>query len=223
MHIVDGAVSAPLLIGGGACALVGTAIGLRQLSAEKLPQAAVISAVFFVASLVHVPIGISSVHLILNGLAGIILGWAAFPALLIALLLQAVFFGFGGITILGVNTLNIALPAIIMYYAMRPLLRRNTPKTIACAGAIAGAGSIILTSLFVTLTLMLNGEGFVDVAKLVVIAHLPVAAVEAVLSAAALGLLAKVRPEALGITTQPYCAPQPATAHHGIPPSGVAE
>ncbi|MEZ5584187.1 MAG: energy-coupling factor ABC transporter permease [Candidatus Competibacteraceae bacterium] len=62
------------------------ALGLRALSPERLPQAGLLSAAFFVASLIHVPIGLSSTHLVLNSLLGVVLGWAAFPALLIALL-----------------------------------------------------------------------------------------------------------------------------------------
>jgi cobalt/nickel transport system permease protein len=43
----------------------------------------VLSATFFVASLIHVPVGPSSVHLIMSGLAGLVLGWTAFPALFV--------------------------------------------------------------------------------------------------------------------------------------------
>ncbi|NJO54348.1 MAG: cobalt transporter CbiM, partial [Bacteroidales bacterium] len=120
MHIVDGALSVPVIVTGTALAVAGIGIGLRQMPTDRIPAAGVLSATFFVASLIHVPIGPSSVHLILNGLAGLVLGWAAFPALFVGLLLQAVFFGFGGLTVLGVNTLNIALPAVIVFYLCRP-------------------------------------------------------------------------------------------------------
>ncbi len=71
-----------------------------------------LAAAFFVASLIHVPIGPSNVHLILNGIVGLLLGWAAFPAILIALVLQAMLFQYGGISTLGVNTIIMALPAV---------------------------------------------------------------------------------------------------------------
>ena len=45
-------------------------------------------------------------HLILNGLLGMLLGWAAFPSIFVALMLQAILFQYGGITVLGVNTFN---------------------------------------------------------------------------------------------------------------------
>ena len=98
MHIVDGALSTEVVTGGAVLAVAGIAYGLKHLSMEKIPAAGMLSATFFVASLIHVPLGPSSIHLIMNGVAGMILGWAAFPALFVGLLLQAVFFGFGGIT-----------------------------------------------------------------------------------------------------------------------------
>ncbi|MDX1739104.1 MAG: energy-coupling factor ABC transporter permease, partial [Alphaproteobacteria bacterium] len=101
MHIVDGALSSEVLIGGAAISAVGLGLGLKRLNIENIPTAGVLSASFFIASLIHVPLGPSSVHLILGGLAGLVLGWAAFPALFVGLLLQAVFFGFGGLTVLG--------------------------------------------------------------------------------------------------------------------------
>ena len=54
----------------------------------------------------------SSAHLILNGLLGVVLGWAAFPVIFVALLLQAVLFQFGGFTVLGVNTATMGLGAL---------------------------------------------------------------------------------------------------------------
>ncbi len=71
MHIVDGALSNPVVIGGAVVALGGIAMGLKRLPVERIPAAGVLSASFFIASLIHVPIGPSSVPLILNGMAGL--------------------------------------------------------------------------------------------------------------------------------------------------------
>jgi cobalt/nickel transport system permease protein len=199
MHIVDGALSAPVLVVGSALAVVGIGIGLRQMPMEKIPAAGVLSATFFVASLVHVPIGPSSVHLIVNGLAGLVLGWAAFPALFVGLLLQAVFFGFGGLTVLGVNTLNIALPAVIVYYVCRPGIVCGSPKVAALWGALGGALAIALTTVLVGLALAFSGEEFVPAAKLVFFAHIPVMAIEAALTGAAVFLARRVKPELFAV------------------------
>ena len=195
MHIVDGALSNPVVIGGAVAAVGGIAMGLRSLPLERIPAAGVLSASFFVASLIHVPIGPSSVHLILNGLAGLILGWAAFPALFVGLLLQAVFFGFGGLTVLGVNALNIALPAVLVGLAFRPLVSRGSPVQGAIWGGLGGAMAIALTTLAVAVSLMLSGDEFVLAAKLVFFSHIPVMVIEGLLSAAAIFLARRVKPE----------------------------
>lgn len=195
MHIVDGALANEVVIGGAALAVAGMAIGLRQLPLEKIPAAGVLSASFFVASLIHVPIGPSSVHLIMNGLAGLVLGWAAFPALFVGLVLQAVFFGFGGLTVLGVNTVNIALPAVIVGYLCRSGVTRGTPLTGAIWAGIGGALAIALTTALVGLSLMLSGDAFIPAAKLVFLAHIPVMVIEGLLAAAAVYLARQVKPD----------------------------
>ena len=94
MHLSEGVLHTPVLLAGVALAGVGVAVGLRRLESERLPLTALFAAAFFVAGTIHVPVGIGSVHLILNGMAGLFLGWAVFPAFLIALLLQVLFFSF---------------------------------------------------------------------------------------------------------------------------------
>lgn len=195
MHIVDGALSNPVVIGGAVAAVGGIALGLRALPLERIPAAGVLSAAFFVASLIHVPLGPSSVHLMLNGLAGLILGWAAFPTLFIGLLLQAVFFGFGGVTVLGVNTVNIALPAVLVGLVLRPLVLNSGPALAAALGGIAGALAIAMTTLGVAISLMLTGQEFLAAAHLIFVAHLPVIAIEGLLTGFAVLLARKVKPD----------------------------
>ena len=195
MHIVDGALADPVALGAAVAATGGIALGLRALTLERIPTAGVLSASFFVASLIHVPIGPSSVHLILNGLAGLLLGWAAFPALFVGLLLQAAFFGFGGLTVLGVNTLNIALPAVLAGLLFRPLIGRGTPLAGAIWGAAGGAFAIAATTAMVGLALALSGDEFLPAARLVFLAHIPVMAVEGAITGFAILLTRKVKPE----------------------------
>lgn len=195
MHIVDGALSNDVVIAGGILAVGGIAMGLKKMDMEKIPAAGILAATFFVASLIHVPIGPSSVHLIMNGLAGLILGWTAFPALFVGLLLQAIFFGYGGVTVLGVNTVAIALPAVVMHYACRPGIIKGSKKAAMIWGAIAGAGSIALTAVLVTIALALTGEAFIPAAKLVILAHTPIMAIEGFLCACAVALIHRVKPE----------------------------
>ncbi|MGJ8581254.1 MAG: cobalt transporter CbiM [Psychromonas sp.] len=195
MHIVDGALSSPVLISGAVLSAVGVFIGLKKMDYDHLPLVGVLASVFFIASYIHLPLGFSSVHLIMNGLLGIILGWVAFPALLIALLLQVIFFGFGGLLVLGVNTLNIALPAVLIYYLCYKGVRHDSPKVAATWGAIGGAGAILITALMVACSLALSGDSFILAAKAVVPAHIPIMMIEGFVSYAAVYLIHTVKPE----------------------------
>lgn len=196
MHISEGVLSPAVLAGGAALAAAGTAIGLKKLDYEAIPRVALLSAAFFVATLIHVPVGPVGLHLVLNGLMGLLLGWPAFPAILIALFLQALLFQFGGLTVLGVNTVTMAVPAVVCFYLYRPLLRREGTVALSAAAA-CGATAILLSGLLVAVALLFTGEGFLRVAQLVALAHLPVMAVEGVITLFVFLFLKKVRPEML--------------------------
>jgi cobalt/nickel transport system permease protein len=196
VHISEGVLSAPVLASGGVLAAAGTAIGLKKIDYDHLGRVGILSATFFVASLVHVPIGPSSVHLIMNGIVGLLLGWAAFPAILVALLLQAVFFQFGGITTLGVNTVIMALPAVICFYLFTPLMHRSR-RILLVGGFGCGFCAVLFGALLVGLALMFTAENFLAVATLVVTTHLPVMIIEGIVTAFCVAFLKKVQPSML--------------------------
>ncbi len=196
MHISEGVLSPAVLAGGAALAVAGAAIGLRKLDNEAIPRVAILSAAFFIASLIHLPVGPVGLHLVLNGLMGLMLGWVAVPAILIALFLQALLFQFGGLTVLGVNTVVMAAPAVVCFYLFRGLLRR--PGTAAAVGAYAcGAMAIGLSGLLVAAALITTGQAFLEVAELVLLAHIPVMLIEGVVTLFIFLFLKKVRPEML--------------------------
>lgn len=196
MHISEGVLSSPVLVSGMVLAAAGTAVGLKKLDYDHIVKAGMLSAAFFVASLIHVPIGPSNAHLVLNGIMGLLLGWAAFPAILVALILQAVLFQFGGITTLGVNTIIMALPAVVCHYAFGPLIHKN--KSVAMAAAFAcGAVAVLLGSILVGLALVFTEENFLKVSAVVIAAHLPVMIIEGIVTALCLAFLKKVQPELL--------------------------
>jgi len=200
MHIADGVLSAPVLISGIALSIAGIGYGLQRLDYERIPQVAVLSSAFFVASLIHLPIGFSSVHLVLNGLLGLILGWVAFPALAIALFLQAILFGFGGISTLGINVFNLALPAILCFYLFHHAARHTRRESLQfLCGFLAGALAIIFSTCLIALSLFWSGEEFIGVIRLVLIAHIPVMIVEGIITGFIVVFLQQVRPELLTI------------------------
>jgi cobalt/nickel transport system permease protein len=196
-HLVDGVVSAPVLLGGAALAAAGIALGLRRLHPDRVPHVGVLSAAFFVASLVHIPVGPASAHLLMNGLAGILLGWAAVPAIFVALVLQAVFFGYGGVTVLGINTLIVSLPAVLSYYLFA---RAARSRSAFFWGGAAGAFAVAATCAGIALALSLSGTVFVPAAKLIAAAHLPVMIVETFITGAVLAFLQRVKPEVLAVS-----------------------
>ena len=196
MHISEGILSAPVLLGGAALAVAGTAVGLKRLDYERLMSAAMLSAAFFAGSLVHVPVGPGNAHLILNGLLGLLLGWGAFPAIFTALLLQAVLFQYGGLTTLGVNTLIMAGPAVLCSYVFSPWLLRSAAQRRAgafCCGALSVAGAALLAAL----ALSYSEEGFLRSAQILCLTHIPIMLAEGVITALVVGFMLKVRPEML--------------------------
>ncbi len=196
-HIPDGILSAPVLIGGGIIAAAGVAIALRTLEDRLIPRAAILSAVFFAGSLIAVPVGPSSVHLLFGGLMGLMLGFMAFPAVLVALMLQAVLFGFGGLTTLGVNTVNMALPGVLLACVLGPAIRTAAPGRAAVLSAICGALAVLGTGALVALSLWLSSPQYAPVATVMLVTYLPLALGEAAVTAAVVGFLARVQPAAL--------------------------
>jgi len=197
MHISEGVLSAPVLITGGALAAAGVAIGLKKMDNAKIPQVAVLSSAFFVGSLIHIPAGPVSVHLVLNGINGLILGWAAFPSILVALALQAVLFQFGGITTLGVNTLNMALPAVVSYYLFNSMARGKSEGLAMAAGFGAGFLAVALGCTMIAVCLVSTGDEFTRAAELILTAHLPVMVIEGIFTGICVRFLRKVKPEIL--------------------------
>ncbi|MCD4741954.1 MAG: cobalt transporter CbiM [Desulfobacteraceae bacterium] len=196
MHISEGVLSGQIMAAGGVLAIAGTAIGLKNIDYDKIVNIAILSSAFFVASLIHVNIGPSSVHLILNGIVGILLGWAAFPAILVALLLQVVFFQYGGLTPLGVNTVIMAVPAIFVYYVFSPFIWKSYKITFT-ASFFAGAFSVFFSAILLGSALYLTEKNFLEVTILILGAHLPVIIIEGIITGFCVTFFKKVYPEIL--------------------------
>jgi cobalt/nickel transport system permease protein len=194
-HIPDAVLSLPVLAGGGALAAGGVAWGLHELDERRIPLVAILAAAFFTTSLLAVPVGPSSVHLLLAGLMGFLIGPATFPAVLVGLLLQALLFCFGGLTTLGVNTLDIALPGVLLGLLLGPVLAR---LPAARAGLLAGLGAALAvagTGGLVVLALALSSAEFVPSARIMLLTYLPLMLGEAAVTGFAVLFLKRVRPD----------------------------
>lgn len=115
MHIPDGYLSPSTCAAAYAAALPFWYVAFRRvrrlLHTRMVPLLAVFSAFCFVIMMFNLPLpGGTTGHAVGVGIAAIVLGpWAAMVAISVALLIQAVFFGDGGITTFGANCLNMAV------------------------------------------------------------------------------------------------------------------
>lgn len=194
MHISEGVLSGPVLLAGAALAVAGTAIGLKKIDYDHIVHVAILASAFFVASLIHVNIGPSSAHLILNGIVGLLLGFAAFPAILTALLLQSIFFQYGGLTALGMNTVLMAAPAVAVHYLFLPFIGRS-PRITFAMGFLSGITAILFSSLLLGLALWFTDENFFKTSLAIILANLPVMVIEGIVTGFCVSFLLKVYPE----------------------------
>jgi cobalt/nickel transport system permease protein len=157
VHIADGALTLPWLLGGFAVAAVLAAWSAWQVRDEEIPRIALLSAAFFVASLLHLRVPPTSVHLLLNSLVGVVLGRRAPLAIAVGLFLQAALLGHGGFTTLGVNACVLTIPALLAGWSFHALHRGHWLQddaarlVLTAAGtAVASLGLVFLVALIAT-------------------------------------------------------------------------
>jgi len=193
MHISDGVLPLPVIAGTFAVTALTTAWSIKKTDPEDIPKTAVLTSTFFVASLIHVPLGPTSVHLILTGLIGIVLGPTAYLSILVGLFLQSILFQFGGITALGANAIMMGYPALFAGWLFQRLRGSSATRNIA-AGVLSGALGTTMAAIILAILLTSSGEDFVGVAKLALGAHVPVIIIEAIISGFTVSFLYRVRP-----------------------------
>ena len=206
MHISDGVLPVSVAVGGFAVSIGLTVWSARRTRSEEMPKLAVMTAAFFVASLIHIPFGPTSVHLIIPGLTGALLGPSAFLSVGLGLLLQSLLFQFGGLTALGANALMMGVPALVCGWVFQNFKGR-TPARQALIGGVVGAGGTVLAALILAGLLVTGGEDFFGVAKIALAAHVPVIIIEGAVSAMTVGFLARVKPALLLHTLEPPPGP----------------
>ena len=196
MHISDGVLPLSVTLGGYALSLALAAWSARRTRSQDLPKVAVVTSAFFVASLIHIPLGPTSAHLLMPGLAGALLGSVSFLAIGLGLLLQSLLFQFGGLTALGANALMMGVPAIVCGFFFQTLKGRTQLRQ-AVVGGMAGALGTALAAVLLALLLAAGGEDFFGVAKIALAAHVPVIGIEGVVSALTIAFLFRVKPDLL--------------------------
>ncbi|MDM8519274.1 cobalt transporter CbiM [Anaerolineales bacterium HSG6] len=217
MHIPDGIVPIAVVMGGYAVSGGVLHYSLRQINKLEDPQAAIpkaslLTAAFFVASWIHIPVPPTSVHLVLNGLLGVVLGYYAFPAIVIGLLFQAIMFQHGGLTTLGLNAAIMGLPALLAYQIFQLRHHIGQPNNdrltalFGFLGGMLGQGFAVLLFygiLVITIPADIDATTEQTAITLLSLAHLPVMLLEGTLTAMLVLFLKRVKPELLGGIGEP--------------------
>ncbi|WP_448513687.1 cobalt transporter CbiM [Parathermosynechococcus lividus] len=209
MHIPDGLMP-PLLCGVGYAGTGGLLWwSSRQLQRQQpdplatVPRLALLTAGFFAASAVYIPLPLASVHLLLLGSLGALLGYGAMMAVVVGLFLQAVMFGHGGLTTLGLNALIMGVPALLAAGLFHGLWHRCRGWGRSLLGFSLGCGSVLLAvSCFSGIVILglpptIDRQRDITAIWVIIASHVPLALLEGVFTAALLNFLARVKPQIL--------------------------
>ncbi len=171
MHIPDGYLSpstCAVLYGAAAPFWYGAFARVKRvLNTRLVPLLAVASAFCFVIMMFNIPLpGGTTGHAVGVGAATVVLGpWASMLALSIALLIQALFFGDGGITTLGANCFNMAIVGSLVAYLVYRVVAGTAPLTSSrrtMAAALAGYAAINASALLTAFELGIQPLLFKD-------------------------------------------------------------
>ncbi len=194
MHVSDGVISVTVAVVTTAAAIGLIAYSTKGIKEEEIPKISLLSGAFFVSSLITIPIGPTSVHPLLGGFLGLVLGRRAPLGIFIGLLLQATLFQHGGLTTLGANTLLMAIPAVLIYILAKTFTR--TPHFLKgfLAGFLAIGFAVCLLILLLLFSDHRYGDGTFSVVNMVILAYLPLAIIEGILTGFSVKYLYSVRP-----------------------------
>src|ERR1700722_15822858 len=147
MHIPDGYLSpstcATLYAGSTPFWYVSLQKMKRRLNTQAVPLLSVFAAFSFVIMMFNLPLpGGTTGHAVGVGIAAIVLGpWGSILAISVALVIQAILFGDGGITAIGANCFNMAIVGSLVAYAVYRVIAGRaaieSPRRVVAA-AIAG-------------------------------------------------------------------------------------
>ncbi|MBE9128910.1 MULTISPECIES: cobalt transporter CbiM [unclassified Coleofasciculus] len=210
MHIPDGFINPSVCVAGYAVTGGMTWYCLHKINKDKnpqakIPKAALLTVAFFVVNLINIPIPPSSLHFVLNGLMGVVLGYYAFPAILIALFFQGVMFQHGGISTLGVNGIIMGFPALLAYYIfrLRYQVKIEEPKRTKIFAFLAGAGGVMIAATIFSVVVIttIPGDINAEMERNAIYAALAVytipAVLEGIFTMMLVSFLDRVKPELL--------------------------
>ncbi|MEV9477021.1 cobalt transporter CbiM [Aliarcobacter butzleri] len=199
MHISDGIISIEVATVSAVATLAFCVYSFKNLTNEKIALVASMSALFFVTSFIHIPFGVTQIHLMLIGFIGIFLGSLAFISIVIALILQALLLGFGGLSSLGANILVMALPAYLVYLIFKlEILKRLNEKV---KFFLVGFLGVFISSLLLFSVLVFSKDEYLAVAYSIIAVNIPTMILEGLVTMFLLLYIKKSMPKLLKETS----------------------
>jgi cobalt/nickel transport system permease protein len=207
VHIPDGFLSGEAAALGTAVGAVGLAVCLRGAARtgreRDLPLAGLAAAFFIVGDAPMLPVGLGTQgHLLGGALAVALLGpWLGGLTIAVVCIVQALLFGDGGITTLGLTITNLALVPAFVGYPLLLALRRmlpQSPRGLASACGVTAAVCVLLAAAIFVAEVTLGAAVAIDRGAIAVTtlgAYAVIAMIEGVLTAFIVGGLLAVRPD----------------------------
>lgn len=199
MHLSDGILNIEVATVSAVASLAFCVYSFRNLTNEKIALVASMSALFFVTSFIHIPFGVTQIHLMLVGFIGIFLGSLAFISIAIALILQALLLGFGGLSSLGANILVMALPAYLVYliFKLEILKKLNEKLKFFLVGFLG----VFISSLLLFIVLVFSKDEYLAVAYSILAVNIPTMILEGIVTMFLLLYIKKSMPNLLKDTS----------------------
>ena len=230
MHIPDGYLSPIMSLGAAIATVPAWAIAVRRvqsvLNNRTVPLLAIFSAFAFTIMMFNVPVpGGTTAHGVGGTLMAVVLGpAAAIIGVSMALIIQALFFGDGGILAIFVNCLNMGILLPVVGYGVYRLIAGRSPMLSTRRVWAAGIGAyvgITVSALAVALELgvqpllfVANGRamyspyGLAEALPAMLLAHaFGASIVEALITALGVAYLQKQHPEYLTAARNVFAGP----------------
>jgi len=195
MHISDGVISIEVAASLGVVAVAMCAYSIKSIKNENIALLCAMSALFFIASFIHIPLGPTQIHLLLIGVIGVFLGSLSFLSIFIALLLQAILLGYGGLTSLGANLIIMALPAYLVYLMTKIGLFNKLNEKVKFF--MIGSLGIFFSTIFLALVLLMSKEEYAIASYSIMIANIPAMILEGLITVFLLMYIKKSIPKLL--------------------------
>lgn len=207
MHMPDGFINGATAAGGAVVAVSGLGVALRasanNLKDKQIPLAGLAAAFIFALQMLNFPVAAgTSGHLLGGALAAILLGPAlGITVVSVVVIVQALLFADGGITVLGLSVINMAiittLVAWALFHAIMKFLPKRTPSALA-ATMVAAWASVVASSFGFVLQYAIGGQGGVDIGTVfgaMVGVHALIGIGEGLITTAVVGAVLAVRPD----------------------------